>query len=588
MTKPRRSFQLVLIKPSHYDDQGYVIQWLRSSVPSNTLAALYGLALDCSERDVLGEDVRIEITAHDETNTRIRVDRIVRRIEASGGLGLVALVGVQTNQFPRAVDLGKRFLEQGIPVCIGGFHVSGCLAMLPELPPDIQAAMEAGLSLFAGELEGRMDTLLQDALRGELRPLYDYMADLPALEGRPVPHLPAELVKRMSGTRTSFDAGRGCPFLCSFCTIINVQGRTSRHRAPDDVEAIVRANLAQGIHKFFITDDNFARNTVWEPLFDRLIALRQEGLEFKITIQVDTLCHKIPFFIEKAAAAGVDRVFIGLESINPDTLNATGKGHNKITEYRAMLQAWHAAGALTLAGCIIGFPSDTPETVRRDIRIIQRELPIDLLYFFILTPLPGSQDHKELVEKGVPLEADMNDYDSVHVAMPHEWMSKDELLDVYHEAWDTYYSPEHVERVMLRGKLRDFDVNKIKWMMLSFYAAAKIEGIHPMDSGVFRRKVRRDRRPGRPLESPLVFYPRYALEQARKLGGYLRLYLRNQQSYRRVMAGRSRLKGEDIATVPVSAADSVTLEIFQTSDKARTLAAKAKSKEDRKRETATS
>ena len=572
------AFQLVLVKPSHYDDDGYVIQWLRSSVPSNTLAAIFGLGLDCADRRVLGDDVAIEITALDETNTRIRVDRLVRQVEAAGGHGLVALVGVQTNQFPRAVDLGLRFVEKNIPVCIGGFHVSGCLSMLPEKPADLVAAMDAGISLFAGELEGRMDGLLRDAMRNELRPLYE-AGDLPALEGLPVPYLPAKVLGRMSGSRASFDAGRGCPFLCSFCTIINVQGRTSRHRSPDDIEAIVRANLEQGIHKFFITDDNFARNEAWEPLFDRLISLReQEGLQFKITIQVDTLCHTIPRFIDKAAAAGVDRVFIGLESINAETLVATGKGQNKITEYRKLLQAWHAAGALTLAGYLIGFPADTPETIRRDIRIIQRELAIDLLYFFILTPLPGSQDHKELVEKGVPLGQDMNDYDSVHVAMPHGRMTSEELLGAYRDAWDTYYTGEHVERVMLRGRRRKFDVNKIRWMMFSFHAAATVEGVHPMDSGICRLKYRRDRRPGRPLESPWVFYPRYALEQVRKLMRYGALFLRNRVLYRRVMTGRSRLTGPDAATTPVSLAEYKTLDLFQTTPRARALAARSQAR----------
>ena len=65
-----KQFWLVLIKPSHYDDDGYVIQWFRSAIPSNSLAVLNGLALDCKERRVLGEDVEIVITAADETNTR--------------------------------------------------------------------------------------------------------------------------------------------------------------------------------------------------------------------------------------------------------------------------------------------------------------------------------------------------------------------------------------------------------------------------------------------------------------------------------------------------------------------------------------
>src|SRR3989338_10572832 len=136
---------------------------------------------------------------------------------------------------------------------------------------------------------------------------------------------------------------------------------------------------------FFITDDNFARNKDWESVFDRLIKLReQDGLSVHCIIQVDTLCHKIPNFIEKAGRAGVTRVFIGLENINPESLTSAKKRQNRITEYRQMLLAWKSIGAITYAGYILGFPIDTPETIVRDIRIIQRELPLDLLEFFYL------------------------------------------------------------------------------------------------------------------------------------------------------------------------------------------------------------
>ena len=120
----KRKFTIVLIKPSHYDDDGYVIQWLRSAIPSNTLAVLYGLALDCAERRILGADVEIAITALDETNTRIRPERIAQKI-ARAGSGMVALVGVQSNQYPHALDIARRLRACGMQVCIGGFHVSG-------------------------------------------------------------------------------------------------------------------------------------------------------------------------------------------------------------------------------------------------------------------------------------------------------------------------------------------------------------------------------------------------------------------------------------------------------------------------------
>ena len=161
--RPQRRFQLVLIKPSHYDDDGYVIQWFRSVMPSNSLAALYGLAIDAAERQVLGPDVSIDVTPVDETNTRIKPNKIIARLKRHGGFGLVGLVGVQSNQFPRAMDIARPLRAAGVPVVIGGFHISGCLSMLAEMQPDIQEALDLGISLFAGEAEERLDTLLRDA-----------------------------------------------------------------------------------------------------------------------------------------------------------------------------------------------------------------------------------------------------------------------------------------------------------------------------------------------------------------------------------------------------------------------------------------
>jgi len=73
-----KRFCLLLVKPSHYDDDGYVIQWFRSAIPSNSLAAIYGLARDCAERRVLGDGVEIDIHTIDETNSRVRPERLAR------------------------------------------------------------------------------------------------------------------------------------------------------------------------------------------------------------------------------------------------------------------------------------------------------------------------------------------------------------------------------------------------------------------------------------------------------------------------------------------------------------------------------
>jgi radical SAM superfamily enzyme YgiQ (UPF0313 family) len=578
----------VLIKPSHYDDEGYVIQWWRSSLPSNSLATVYGIAMGCIAQQPLGPDVEIQLQAVDETNTRVRPERIMRDIRRSGGKALVCMIGVQSNQFPRAVDLARRFRAADLPVIIGGFHVSGCMAMLKEMPRDLIEAQEAGISLFAGELEGRLGELIRDAADRELKPLYNYLNDLPDLTGQPTPYLPPERVKRTLGKRASFDAGRGCPYLCSFCTIINVQGRKSRHRTADDVERLIRANAEDGVDNFFITDDNFARNTNWESIFDRLIALRESGMPIRLVIQVDTQSHRIPRFIEKAGKAGVTRAFLGMENINPDSLKEARKGQNKITDYRAMLQAWHAAGVLTYAGYILGFPSDTPDSIRRDLEIIKRELPIDIMEFFILTPLPGSADHKHMVEAGVPLDPDMNNYDTQHVTMEHPKMTKEEWEGIYREAWDIYYTPEHVAQVLRRARAWGYEPKLMMDKLFAFHAPVVHENVHPLEGGLIRRRYRKDRRPGWPLESSLTFYPRQAYEFATKYSRVLGMHRRYRRIMEQVGAEDGSVIKDDVAMEPVRQGEEESLQLFTATSSARKFVEKRKDMAKRRQKAATS
>ncbi len=564
MTNHKRRFCLVLIKPSHYDDDGYVIQWLRSAIPSNSLAVLYGLALECAEHKVLGDDVELEILAFDETNTRIRPSKIASLVKGADA-AMVMLVGVQSNQFPRALDLAAALRQRGITVAIGGFHVSGTIAMLSKLDPDVRRAQELGVSLFAGEAEGRLEEVLRDAATNRLKPLYNFMNDLPNLEGAAMPLLPAERILRTAGANTSLDAGRGCPYQCSFCTIINVQGRKSRYRSANDCERIVRANLAQGIHRFFITDDNFARNKNWEAILDRMIQLREdEGLQFNFIIQVDTLCHRVTNFIEKCARAGVKRVFIGLENINPESLLGAKKQQNKITEYRKMLLAWKQAKVLTYCGYILGFPNDTPESILHDIRVIQKELPVDLLEFFYLTPLPGSEDHRNLHNAGTWMDPDVNKYDLNHAVVGHQRMSKAEWEGVYRSAWETYYTDEHIETVLKRAMATGVSPGKALFLIVWFKGCIGIEGIHPLEGGFLRLKFRRDRRSSVPRESPLVFYPKVAAELIWKQVKWAHLYLRLYRMYGKLRKDPRRSEYTDLALTPVTDDEVETMEMFQS------------------------
>lgn len=572
-------FHIVMIKPTHYDDEGYPIQWLKSLVPSNSLASLYGIAADAAERQVVGVGVECVLTAIDEINRAVKPKKLIRQIMQDGGKAVICLVGVQSNQFPRAVDLAQPFLGAELPVILGGFHTAGCLSMLDEVPAEIVAAQDAGISIFAGEAEnGRFDEVLLDAMAGQLKPLYDYIDDLPDLRDQPLPFLPRVQVDRTFGHYSSFDLGRGCPFQCSFCTIINVQGRVSRFRTADDLEAIIRANAAVGVVQYFLTDDNLARNRNWEEFFDRLILLRKrEGLAVQLMVQVDTMCHRIKGFIDKAVEAGVDQVFVGMESINPDTLLAAKKNQNKITEYREMFLAWKKHPVVITTGFIIGFPGDTRETIVRDINIIKRELPVDLMYFTYLTPLPGCEDHKNMLKSGEWMDSDLNKYDLNHRVTHHPMMSDEEWEEVYNLAWDIFYSKEHMLRILKR--MTALGSNKkittiARFIVYGYFR--KIYGVHPLEGGIFRLRYRKDRRPPLPRENPLVFYTRYFFELNYSIFKMGHRYLWLRRKLFMIWRNPDRFKYTDAAITPIERDDHENLEIYASSSAQKAIAKQRK------------
>jgi len=229
-------------------------------------------------------------------------------------------------------------------------------------------------------------------------------------------------------------------------------------------------------------------------------------------------------------------VFIGLENINPETLMGAKKRQNKIWEYREMFQAWRRAKVMTFAGYILGFPTDTPESIARDIEIIKRELPVDILEFFCLTPLPGSEDHKNLMLRGVAMDGDMNKYDLEHVCTAHPLMTAAQWAQVYRDAWTHYYTDAHVETVLRRARASGLNPKKIVDALTIFSGATRIEGVHPLQFGFVRRKIRTQRRYGLPLENPLLFHPRRALELAVAAWQWFALVRRYRGIMRRVLA----------------------------------------------------
>ncbi len=494
--KKSKTLHIFLIKPSKYDDDGFVMQHWKGVLPSNTLACLHGLTEDVRDRKLLG-DVDIRVHRFDEMVDKIPIEKISRLYRRSREKVVVGLVGVQTNQFCRASDIALELRSHGVPVIIGGFHVSGMLAMFPDVSPEIQTLLDAGVSVVAGEVEHHWGGILRDAYEGNLEPIYRYTNDLPDLTNTPQPVVSREYLKKfVTSNFGTIDCSRGCPFNCSFCTIINVQGRKSRHRSPECVAETVRqAYLQSGVNFFFFTDDDFARNPAWEEVFDELIRLREdEGLPVEFMIQVDVQSHKIKRFIDKAARAGCRNVFIGMESINPANLKDAGKRQNKVNEYKDLIDAWHEARISTHVGYIIGFPQDTEKSVRQDVERLMAYIQPQRASFFMMAPLPGSRDHKHMVDSGVPLDKDYNTYDSFHESMPHPKMKGGAWTRAYLDAWKSFYGFENMKAILSRADSENYW--NIFRNFLWYKNSALVEGTHPMIAGLFRLKDRKTRRQG--------------------------------------------------------------------------------------------
>jgi hypothetical protein len=229
-----------------------------------------------------------------------------------------------------------------------------------------------------------------------------------------------------------------------------------------------------------------------------------------------------------------------------------------------MLLAWKQAGVVTYCGYILGFPGDTMESVLRDIRVIQKELPVDLLEFFYLTPLPGSEDHQKLHRGGIWMDPDLNKYDLNHITTGHQRMSRDEWERAYRSAWETYYTTEHIETVLRRAAATKTSPGKTLFFIVWFKGCIDIEKIHPLEGGFLRLKFRRDRRPDLPLEPVWMFYPKFLVETVWKQIRWISLYLRLRLIYLKIKRDPRRLEYMDLALEPVADDEIETREMFQS------------------------
>ena len=522
-----QQLDVTLIRPTNYTDDGYPIKTRIGVIRSNTLTQIGTLVRDLVN-DPFFQGIQFNIRKIDEAIEWIPVKEIVHQSKVPGVKSIVMLVGVQTNQFPRALDIASKFLPHGIPVLIGGFHVSGMLAMI-GVTRDLKNAISQGVTLVAGEVEGgRLSAIVTDILKNRARSLYNFLNPTPSLLDVPIPHITKKEFENFASRFTTIDTGRGCVFNCDFCTIINVQGRTMRYREPKQVIEFVRQSYHEaGVSHSFFTDDNTARNPRWRELFSELIRMREEEkIPFTFMMQSDLAARKMPGgdFFELAARAGCNQVFFGVESVNRENLRSKEKFQNQVSEYKDLIDHCHSLGIACHAGYILGLPFDTTASIKQDVAELQRMM-FDSASFYILSPLPGSKDHQRWWREGRWLDEDFNRYDSAHVAVKPERMSPDELMEAYHNTWEQFYSTEHMVNVLKQWRTNHHYYRERLSFFMWYLYASRIERLHPMNCGFWTVRRRNDRRSGLPQEAIVPFWWNRLKVLSFRLGGMVKLFL---------------------------------------------------------------
>src|SRR5437899_692383 len=302
-----RTLRVYFIKPSKYDEAGWVRWFWKGGRPNNTRTVLAALN-DTYNQLRRDQGVYLETVIWDEQVDGPILPATIRAVQEKaledGVEVIVGLAGVQTNQYPRGRDLALQFRRAGFPVLFGGFHVSGY--------PETRAFLEdCGITTVVGEAETIWCELLDDYLRGELRPSYSVTEGIraktgsgeitvPVITGAQLPAISDPYLHRFaSSNMTTLDTSRGCPFTCSYCSVKNVMGRTMRARDPEAVVRWIRdAGERHAIRPLFIVDDDFFRSPTWEPILEGMATYRRAGHERTFMIQVDA---------EAAAFGGIGR-----------------------------------------------------------------------------------------------------------------------------------------------------------------------------------------------------------------------------------------------------------------------------------------
>ncbi len=372
-----------------------------------TLPTLAALVPDDLDADVVCYDEGIEDVGDDL---------------AADIVGMTVITGTA----PRAYELAARFRRRGIPVVLGGPHVT-------LVPDDAQPHAD---SVVVGYAESTWPELLRDFCAGRLKPRYSQAGSFD-LADSPLPDRTV-LPRYRYLTSDVFEATRGCIHNCDFCVVPTAWGRKPLQKPVEHVvEDLVRQKARRAI---FVDLNMIADREYAEALFEALIPLRLQWYGLVTTL----LCNDQKL-LDLAARSGCRGLLMGLESLSSADLSRSGKGFNRPSGYREIVRKLHSR-RIALQGCFVfGLDGDTPDVFRRTAELAV-EIGIDLPRFAVLTPFPGTPLHERLEREDRIVNRNWELYDGQHVVFQPAGMSVEQLEQGTEAAWKHAYGWRSIAR----------------------------------------------------------------------------------------------------------------------------------------------
>lgn len=465
--------QVVILKPSKYAADGSVERFRRGFMPNSTVP--YVRSMTPAEVNGTPTDVH---SIDEYVHTDLRYFSLLRRPQ--GGRTLVALVGVQSHQFHRALDLAAYARRNGCMAVIGGPHVMTC---------DTAPLQGRGVSFVQSEAELVWPEILEDAHDGELKPAYGqkqrWQEELEAPEI--VPPSGKDLSRYVIPMLGLYPA-RGCPFLCNFCSVTKIAGRRIRSQKIATTMASLRAAKAAGVRLIMFTSDNFNKYPEAEAL---LTAIVEERLGLEYFVQCDTQIARQEYLVALLAKAGCFQMFVGVESFNRQTLLAAAKGQNRPEAYRDIVRLCREYGISSHFSNIIGFPQDTEAAVHEHLETL-RALGPTLASFYILCPIPGTEQYDDFLARGLIDEPNLDRFDGTSLTWRHPHFSRAQASRLLFQCYRRFFSWGHVlrnaaHRAFGSGGVLSEAAKNLGLSLFSRYCAWR--RMHPMSGGVARVRL---------------------------------------------------------------------------------------------------